>query len=70
MKKISIFLFAIIISSCSSMESDANKVCEFSELNFKKIELSVAAMSGDKKVQKELKEVDDKIGEMEKDIEK
>ena len=70
MKKISIFLLAIIISSCSSMESDADKVCEFAELNFKKVELSFVAMSGDKKVQKELKEVEDKIGEMEKDIEK
>ena len=70
MKKISIFLLAIIISSCSSMESDADKVCEFAELKFKKTELTLAARFGDKKAQKELKKVEDKIQKMEKDLEK
>jgi len=72
MKRISILILALIITSCSSMESDANKVCknleESKEIIPKVLELSFKSIS-DKSAAEELEEIQEKMKEMGKEIE-
>ena len=70
MKRISILILVLIISSCSSMESDADKVCDYYELKAKIPELEIQILKGDEKAKKELQEVKDNIDIIEKDVEK
>ena len=72
MKRISILILALIISSCSSMESDADKVCENLEESKKMmpeiLKLSFKSIT-DKSAAEELEEIQEKIEEMGKEIE-
>ena len=72
MKRISILILALIISSCSSMESDADKVCENLDES-KKMMSEILKLSfksiNDKSAAEELEEIQEKIEEMGKEIE-
>ena len=71
MKRISILILALIISSCSSMESDADKVCENLEESKKMmteiLKLSLKSIT-DKSAAEELEEIQEKFEEMGKEI--
>ena len=70
MKRISILILALIISSCSSMESDADKVCDYYELKDRIPKLQIQVLNGDQKAKKELQKVKDNIDIIEKDVKK
>ena len=73
MKRISILILALIISSCSSMESDADKYCEYltetTELVPKVFELGAKATFGDKSAKDELEDIQERIEEKRKELE-
>jgi len=73
MKRISILILALIISSCSSMESDADKYCEYltetQELMPKVYELSAKAAFDDKSAKDELEDIQERIDEKRKELE-